>query len=291
MNPIEQLSAQFDSYNTIKTLAAELVDRDPVKYSVHKHPLALIAAFGGLPYWEGYYFHRYIDDILDSDIKHQDPVVRVNFLRQEILSGFEPKDDRINDPILRLGERYLTFAQEHNPFPDRDPRQECLRSIDGMLYDYYRGEHRVPLTKERLDAYYDMTFDSVLTIAEMLIRAPVEPSVKQLLIYGQGEIYSLRDLDEDWDAGILNIPTEVLDLAGLNNASTIDEVRRNTTIQQWVLETIDNFTAALNSDEVQHGLRSMQSHSISAKRQLLVCNQLLENLKKTAQKQKIVWSG
>ena len=290
MNHSEQFSTSFDSFKTIQGIATELVNRDSDKYSIHKHPLALVVSLG-LPHWEGYYFHRYIDDILDGDIEHDDPVARVNFLRQEILSGFKTKDEPRDDPILGLGKRYLTYAQKHNPFPDRDPQKECLRSIDGMLYDYYRGKHRVPLTKERLDIYYDMTFDSVLTIAEMLIGTPIEPSVKQLLIHGQGKIYSLRDLGKDWGAGILNIPTETIDSAGLCNTSKIEEVRNNPVIQQWVLETIDDFMMSLHSDEMQQGINSMKPHSISEARQFLMCKQLLGNLEKTAQKQRVLWSG
>ena len=245
----EQLSAQFDSFRTIQGLAVGLVERDPYKYGIHKYLLVLIAALG-LRYWEGYYFHRYPDDILDGDIECDDPVAYVKCLREQVVSRAFSRDD----PISRLGERYLTFAQEHNPFPDRDPWQECLRSIDGMQDDYDRSKERTLLSKEELDAYYNETFDSVLTIAEMLIGAPIAPSVKQLLISGQGEIYSLRDLSKDWHDGILNIPKEVLDSAGLYNESSIDEVRKNTTIQRWAIAVIDNFTTILNSKELQRGI-------------------------------------
>ncbi len=265
VNLVEQISSSFNSFNTISQLGNELVNRDPEKYSIHKYPLALVGVFG-LPYWEGYYFHRYIDDLLDGDIKHDHPVDRVYTLREQVRTGDFSTDDNISD----IAARYLDYTRKHNPFPDLDPEKECLRSIDGMLYDYFRGKERVLLTEESLEAYYTMTFDSVLTITEILLQTRIPSHVKQLLIAGQGKIYSIRDFDKDWEDGILNIPGETIDLAGLDQNSCVSDVRANSTIRQWVSETINDFRTTLNSQKVQGDLHSMQPGSISGARRLLI---------------------
>lgn len=51
--------------------------------------------------------------------------------------------------------------------------------------------------------------------------------------YGQGRVFSVRDLKDDWVRGTINVPEDVLKEAALTTSSTVNEVRSSTRVQRW----------------------------------------------------------
>ncbi|HUQ85345.1 MAG TPA: squalene/phytoene synthase family protein [Candidatus Limnocylindrales bacterium] len=225
----------IDSVRVEKTITAEsvaLLRKNPAKYSALVGGLYLLSTQGlelGQLGRASYFFARHVDNILDGDRQvREDPLSYAVNLRNQIAERkFDPKD-----PIAHLAE-YSLGVFDRIKRPEDNPQQDILDLIDVMIFDHERAKDRRALSADDLEEYYYRTVypgtNLMLTGFRSQLRAGDIPQFSTEL----GRIYSARDLDEDWTEGFINIPKEILDLAGLTPASSLEEVRGNSTIDTW----------------------------------------------------------
>lgn len=180
---------------------------------------------------ETYLFFRHIDDALDGDIEIEgSPIAYVRRIQSDI------KHDREEISDLAKMARYSLSVLEPVAKEDEDPEQHFIDAIDAMIYDYRRRQSREVLTGEQIDQYYFNTFAPVLNLMFIGIKSDLRVTQEQLrnLAICQGRVYSLRDLESDWENGIINIPKEVLDKTGLSTEDSIEEIKMHKEVRNWI---------------------------------------------------------
>ena len=132
--------------------------------------------------------------------------------------------------------RLATFAIDsltQRSVPGENVRQEFVDAIDIMIQDYARSQKREVLSREELEEYFHNAFDPLINIA--LIGLGSKLRKNDLPSFGslQARAYSIRDLEEDWEIGLINIPKEVLNKSGLHGDSAACEVRESAVVQSY----------------------------------------------------------
>lgn len=217
--------------------SARLVGREPLKYG------ALVAGMYALSLKDGelgkvirtsYLFLRHIDDYLDEG--KENPNGRLPYvldLRNQIESGGFAREPKIAELA-----KYSLEVLERKAGPSDNPRQDFLTVIDSMVFDYKRSKERSMLSNEDLNDYYHDTFFSVVNLTLIALGSQFRANDIPALSYGQGRVFSVRDLEEDWQRGVINIPKEILEQAKLTQYSTIGEVKEHTVIRKWLYDEL-----------------------------------------------------
>ena len=215
--------------------SARLVLREPIKYGGLVAGLYLLSLKDkklGTAIRTSYFFLRHIDDCLDEGNGNRDEKLPyVLKLREEIELG--QFDGGMGD-LAKCSLQILA----NNAGPDDNPKQDFLIVIDAMVFDYQRSKERRVLSRQELDEYYHDTFFSAVNLAFIGFNSPFRASDIPELSYGQGRVFSVRDLDEDWQRGVINIPKEILWEANLDQHSKIAEVRSSTVIREWLISEL-----------------------------------------------------
>lgn len=209
-----------------------LLRRDSSKYARNVVGMYLLSTKGGelgSVFRSGYYFVRHIDDVLDGDRQVScDPLGYVQDLRSQVETGCFNN----NSGIATLARHAVNHLENHKKFGD-DPRLDFLRAIDGIIFDYERSKEKRVLTAEQLEDYYFRAFDPVVNLTLMILNSSLRSKDIQAMSYGQGRVFSVRDLDDDWVRGTINIPEDILKESALSTSSTVDEVKNSTRVQEW----------------------------------------------------------
>lgn len=177
-----------------------------------------------------YFFCRHIDDVLDGDRTVTiDPADYVHSILSSMENGHQEPS------IVQLYQFAIGPIKEMATRED-DPQSYFVRVIrDAMLFDYERAKERRVLTRDEINQYYDDTFTPVTNIA--LIIAGSQQRTRDIpeIVTTQGHIYTIRDLTMDLEQGIINIPQEELERAGLNeDFLSYGLVRRNSVLSSWM---------------------------------------------------------
>jgi len=93
------------------------------------------------------------------------------------------------------------------------------------MFDYHRAKERRLLSSEELETYYHHAFFPPVNLLLMGLGSKFRAEDVPELSYGQGRVYSVRDLETDWKRGVINIPKEVLDQSGMSPESEVDLIR------------------------------------------------------------------
>ncbi|MCL5784150.1 MAG: hypothetical protein M1142_02230, partial [Patescibacteria group bacterium] len=212
------------SYSSLK--------RDFNKYKLVVAGMYLLSVYG----WElasifrsGYYFFRHLDDVLDGD-RHVSccPLSYAQDLRSQIETGKFKQGSNIT--VLA---KHIMDNLEKLEKPGDDLKSDFLSGMDGLIFDYERSRERRVLTAQQVEDYYSRAFGPVVNIGLMALHPSLRSRDMPVLSYGQGRVYSVRDLKDDWTKGILNIPQEVLQKAALTGNSSLEEVQGSTEVQSW----------------------------------------------------------
>jgi hypothetical protein len=211
-----------------------------------------------------YFFFRHVDDVLDGDMDiSEDPLQYVMNLSAQINSG-----NFTGNPEIGNLARYSLGVLERKARPGDNPRQKMIDVLGIMAFDHERARYRLTLSTKQLEDYYRCTFfpitDLMLIGLESQFRAVDIPA----LSYSQGRVYSVKDLEADWEVGIINIPKEVLDSASLTEHSLSEDVKRNPVVMSW-------FTGQLL--ESKKGLLGLQAGLAESSERLtsIVCNSMI----------------
>ena len=135
-------------------------------------------------------------------------------------------------PIVDLAQYALVGLNEKAQKGD-DPRQDFLNTIDAITFDYERSRNRQSLSLERLEMYYQRAFFPVVNLMLVGLGSKLRAIDIPALSFCQGRVYTVRDLEEDWQRGIINIPTEVLSEGELSPNSPFQTVRNNNVVNTW----------------------------------------------------------
>ncbi|MCL4386807.1 squalene/phytoene synthase family protein [Patescibacteria group bacterium] len=190
-----------------------------------------------------YFTLKKIDDALDGDrFDVADPLEHALDIKDQVLSGsFHSKQLNLAKAIDYL---------EAKAKPGDDPRSDFAASIDSMIFDYERALKRRPQTTKELRLYYHDTFFPVVNILLVGIGSRLRAKDIPELSFAQGEIYSIRDFPEDWQRGVLNVPIEVLNAAGLSTNSSSEEVGSSRVVRDFFAGELargkDNLTSLRN---------------------------------------------
>lgn len=212
--------------------AGGLIRRRPEKF-IHVSGTYLISAVNceaGQAGRAAYFLLRHVDDLLDGDLTLAgvDPSTHIASIRSQIET-----DEFSSEPeIVKLAQYSLSVA-ERRAQPGDNPRKDILDSIDTMMFDYQRRQSKLTLTAEQLVDYYHRTFSPIHNLLLILIESPLRATDIEGFCLSQGRVYSVTHLEDDWKTGIINIPAEVLEMAGLTPYSSYEEVKRSTIVKQW----------------------------------------------------------
>lgn len=251
--------------------AFRLLKRGPAKYINRVTGLYLLSLADpkiGRTARASYYFVRHIDDLLDGDTKINSNLLDYTLeLRSHIEQGTPTKI-----PISSLAD-YAIAELEKKALPEDNPRKDFIDSIDSMMFDHIRSKSRQTLTQQELDQYYWQTFSSVLNIMTIGVGSNIRAVDIPEMSYCQGRVYSARDLDDDWNTGIINISHEILTEGGLTSFSSVSDVKSNATTKSWLIQDLQRSKTDL--DGLQSRLQT-RGDPLTVR----VCNRLIDPMYK-----------
>lgn len=215
------------------TESARLLVREPKKYAglvAGFYLLSLKDCEVGKAIRTSYLFFRHIDDLLDEPKERTDGQLDyVLDLRHQVESG----SFNGNPKIAELA-KYSLEVLEKKARPTDNPRQDFVDVIDAMVFDYKRSKERRMLSKEELANYYHDTFFPIVNLTLIGLGSRFRATDIPTLSYCYGRVYTARDLEEDWQRGVINVPAEILKEAELTQHSPIEEVKENTIVTGWL---------------------------------------------------------
>ena len=224
--------------------AKRFVSKDPTKRKLVAGLYAM-----SLRGWEtgkitraSYFFLRQLDDVLDGEMSNANPLKYAQDRRQQVETG-----EFIGTSAIDNLAKFALPRLEQRAKPGDNPRGEFLTVIDAMMFDHNRRLGRQTTTADTLLAHHkrsnDPPFNILLTGIESNLR------MRDIPDYGtsMGRIYSVRDLDKDWQLGLINIPDEVLTTAEVAPSDSLDMVRRNPLVDEWLHEEVTDSSAVLQA--------------------------------------------
>lgn len=250
--------------------AGSLIQRRPrfAKLVAGLYALSLFGLENGRVMRASYLPVRFVDDLLDGDAKFNgDPLSYALELKENIKNNSLTKN-RVEKQL-----KYAIENLESRLRSDDDPRGDFIKSIDSIIFDYHRAKERRVLTFSEVGDYYKMAFDPVVNITLMATGSSVRSKDIPALSYGQGRVYSARDLETDWQRGIINVPKEVLDECNLNSTSSVNEVLNNPKYKSWTDVSLQQTKPDLI--KTQTFLKSLNE-----KQTFLICNSLISPMLK-----------
>lgn len=225
--------------------ARRFIQKDPSKLKLVAGLYALSGA--GLELGKvaraSYFFVRHLDDLLDGEIQGEaDPIGFAEDLRDQITT----RQFRASPRIGRLA-AYALPALERRGRPDDNPAGDFIQVIDAMMFDHQRAKNRQTLTAEELKKYYYNVLDPGTNL--MLIGFCSDLRIRDIPSFSPnlGRLYSVRDIEKDWELGFVNIPSEILVDASLDRTASIGEMTRSPDIQAWFNDEVADASANLHA--------------------------------------------
>ncbi len=235
--------------------AAHLAKRD-MKYWIvvgHLYLSGLFKPKQAKTVRSAYFFCRHIDDVLDGDRTiSEDPEDYAYAILDSIERGG-------NKP--KIMELYNYAIKNIEPRNGDKPKEDFKEVINVMIFDYCRSKFGAVFSSEELDDYFNKTFEHVLNLSFMISGSNLRGKDIPEIVSSMGHIYSIRDMETDISRKIINIPSEELQMAGINGDISYEKIRNN----RYLLDWIDN--------EILLGLDSLD-----------VCRQKLDNADKASRK-------
>lgn len=212
--------------------SARLLRRDPKKY----YTLISALYLGSLINFKtarlirtGYLFVRHMDDVLDGDSRLDGHAPDyVDSIKHQIESCSFTSSPKIVD----LAEYFLRELEGRARQGD-NPRQDLLDTIDAIVFDYQRARDRRVLSLSELETYYRDAFFPPVNLLLVGLGSRLRARDVPELSYGQGRVYSVRDLETDWERGVINIPMEVLDQSHLSPVSQVESIKGSHVVRSW----------------------------------------------------------
>jgi hypothetical protein len=175
----------------------------------------------------GFCFLQHLDDILDGDrATEREPLDIADEVVQAIHSNTYGASD-----LMCLAQ---AFIGDLRAIGGENAIQEALALIAVMRRDRCRVMDKVLFSRSELIEHHRATFNHSINLMLIARRSPLRAGDVPELIDSLAWCSSVRDLQEDWEAGLVNIPREVLAAARLNGATPWPVLLANQLVRDWI---------------------------------------------------------
>jgi membrane-associated phospholipid phosphatase len=206
----------------------------------------------------GYCLTQHVDDVLDGDRQvGRDPEAYVRELLRQV------SENDYHETSVSSLTRYIVTKlrgyRDESGGADRD----LLFLFDLLLYDYRRRKDRLLLTAEELREHHRRTFYYSLNLTLIVCGAELRAVDAGELISALAWCSVMRDLDEDLNQGLINIPAAVLQQAAQQGAAAMEyrQLVHTPAVRNWMraeymrgLASIEQCSARLELPEFRTGL-------------------------------------
>jgi len=211
--------------------------------------IALLLLVDRLPRWRtrrvlstGFCFLQAVDDVMDGDRpSNQDPLALIDELMQAI------RDDRFGDgDLMRLGKAFVSDLRRIGKEAAVD---DVLKLMDVMRRDRCRAIDHALWTGEELREHHRKTFSLSLNLLLAARGSDLSAADAPELVHSFGWCSTMRDLREDCDAGLVNVPADVVGAAGLDESRPVDvdALLRSNAMRAWMASERDRALALLDA--------------------------------------------
>ncbi len=161
----------------------------------------------------GYCLAQHVDDVLDGD--------------RDV--GCDPEE------CVRELLRHSSLAR-YVVTELRADKGDLFGLFDLLLFDHRRRKDRLTLTAEELREHHRRTFYYSLNLTLIVCGAELRAADAGELISALAWCSVMRDLDEDLNKGLINIPAEVLEEAATQGAAAVEygQLVRTEAVRNWM---------------------------------------------------------
>jgi fatty acid desaturase/membrane-associated phospholipid phosphatase/phytoene/squalene synthetase len=198
--------------------------------------IAVLLLVDRLPKWRarrvlttGFCFLQAVDDLMDGDRRSsKDPLIVVDELMQAI-----SEDAFGDDDLMRLAHAFVSDLRSVGAAASI---QDALALMAVMRQDRCRATEHAAWEAEALRQHHHNTFALSLNLLLAARGSQLRASDAPGLIQAFGWCSTMRDLREDLNAGLINIPAEVLRMAQMHNAGAIklDSLLEHEAMRAWM---------------------------------------------------------
>lgn len=198
-----------------------------------------------------------LDDILDGDFPVEgEPVEVVDGVIHQLEAGVYEDND--------LGRLAQLVANELTNLcsGQDDPLEELIALLRVMRLDRERVRQQLLLSRSELVEHQRQTFQHSVNLMLIGARAELRAQDADELVRAFGWCSTLRDLPEDIEKGLFNIPREVIERARWEEGARLDysSLTATSAVRQWIeqlhnegKENLDCFAAKLESMKTKKG--------------------------------------
>lgn len=250
---VQEVLQNRDGHSDPKTPAAReasiireqndrLYRRAPGKYE------KITRTFHALSHWVplapaievAYHFCRLVDDIADGDVPLPPGCESFAQFLEELKSsiyGSTTVSFEEGEVVFLL--KRMLAKLDRNPSEAINHRQETEAFLDAMRVEHDKRVEGAVFTREQLEALYSGSFGPPHMLAFAALRSNCSGETIADLFQLQGRLYAVRDLIPELSKGIIFIPLEVMEEAGLSKEALVsepEEACKNPIIQRWIVE-------------------------------------------------------
>lgn len=180
----------------------------------------------------GFCLAQHVDDVLDGD---RNVEKRPGSYVQELIRQINTSDYDSSWPLAHLAEWVMTELNRYRTETD-DPRSDLLKLFEVMLYDRQRIDKNLLLSGDELAEHHYKTFHFSLNIMLIMIQAELRAKDTIDLIGALSWCSPMRDLKEDLEKGLVNIPRPVLEESWKQGAKRLNyhSLIATLAIKKWI---------------------------------------------------------
>ncbi len=204
-----------------------------------------------------YHFCRLVDDIADEDAALPPGYSSfAQFLENLKCSIYGSTDVTLEEEEAVFLLKRMLGKLDQNPSEAINHRQETEAFLDAMQVEHDKRVDGAISTREQLGALYRGSFGPPHMLAFAALRSNCTGEAIADLFQLQGRLYAVRDLIPELTKGIVFIPLEVVEEAGLSREALVtdpEKACKNSVIQRWMVE------------EDEYGLKTISELRLKAK--------------------------
>lgn len=180
----------------------------------------------------GHCLTQHIDDVLDDDrIVDFAPLDYIDDLMRQV----ELHDYHLKTPISILACYVFTEADARYK-GDNDLRGELLELFKTLRKDRERFEAKRPLLRAEVDNQHRRTFVHSISASLMMVDSKIRAADTPEMVGALSWASPMRDLQDDLQRGLINIPLEVIEQAESEGLHTLiyDELIATSAVKTWI---------------------------------------------------------